>query len=411
LASVQTRAALCDMDEASLLSLVGASPLASGYRVAKVAISAGCAVVSLGGARRRTLGILLRERDDVSPCAYRTRRFNVAALGEGRLPRPEEQALKAFVVRLRSRERVLTGVPRFVDGALPPVASAQAISRATRAILSELERWAEVPEHEPVWQRFASWLLQARVSQRQARAAAQGGMAYDLALSERGSAWRAGITLNPRALPDLAARTLRLVRETGLDLPCARRALATIRPGIFLTVGCVLAGAQAKVKIYAQETTHGEEPLREAEILRWFGALPRGAPRRAAVLCMDLFPTGVLAPKLYVASLPGGLRGAARRRVERFVAESQRQGGFPYVTVRLGDGRSRFAANAVFSTHRSELRRGAWELVRAEVGGRELWDRLCHLRELSRGLSTDLAVTALGVDVDGEERDVYVVPT
>lgn len=412
LAGVQTRAPLADLDETALGSLLGQGSQAAKYRVAKVAIAQERAVVSLAEARGRALELLLARRDDAVPCAHRTRHFNVSVLREGTLPREEDRALKAFVAHLRSRERVLKETPRLIDVARPPIAEASAIRLATEAILVELGRWGEVPARQRVWSTFVAWVLQSRVSQRQAKAAALGAMAYDLALSLRGNAWRVGITLNPRALPDLAQRTLCLLRETTLDHGAGARALARVeRPGLFLTVGCVLAGDQAKVKIYAQETTHGEEPLDAAELQRFFGRLPRGAPRRCAVVCLDLYPSGRTATKLYVATLPVGLRGAARRRVEDFVATSQRLGGFPYVTVRFEKGRSRYAVNAVFSTHRSALRRGAWEWVLAQVGASPFWDRLGHLRDLARRKGADLAVTALGADIDGQELDVYVVPT
>jgi hypothetical protein len=372
---------------------------------------------------------VLSARDDARPRACATRRFNVACVcAEGQLARPQDRAFHALVARLEAAEAALSGapvfrVPRVAGDARPSVTRAPRVAAATAALLDRLAELAEIPRSQPIWRALRDAIVARGVARRQARAAELGALAYDLSLTARRGSWRAGITLNDRARPDLPALAARLVGELGADRGAADAALAAARrPRLELTLGAVVAGGDAKLKLYAQERRNGDTPLDRAALARLAEICARGAhdgrprrlPSRAGVACVDLH-AGRSALKIYVASPPAWLAPAERRRARAFAAAARRGGGYPYFTIRLDGDRAGAAMNAVYRLNRREAREGAWSLARAELGGggdRGQGSRgLDELMRTAAEHGAQLAVTAIGIDLDGgDEADVYVVP-
>jgi hypothetical protein len=364
----------------ALVRLLGGLRFGDGFRVVRVdPTPEGLHVALRAAARRRrdhaALSLLLAPRDPSrAERSASTCRFDVivTSLDGGELPRPAERAWHDFVAALRRIERRLP--------AETPIPAHRRILLETRALLADLAARARIDPMSIAWRTVSRWIDSSAASRRHADAIDRGTLAFDLAITRRAGAVRAGITVNERALPDLAARTRRLAARLGCSLPAAAAALSlAARPRLELTSGIVASGADAKLKIYAQETRHGARPISRRDLV----PLARAAsvdlsrlPARASVACLDLLPGGAVHLKLY-DDRPPPLPAALRRRALAFSRSARSLGGRIYFTTRFDPARARHAVNAVFPL---------------------------------RHVPSPLAVTAIGLDLAGDELDLYLTP-
>jgi hypothetical protein len=390
------------LDETGLGRLVGPEPLGE-YAVRDLSIARSGATVVLGRGTDR-FRVLIAPRDDAAPRAYATQRFNLVYLREGPLTPAQKQALAALASRLLEREPGDVAGLRFVPS---EPRGGRETAAVTRRLAERLAGWARLagPAAE-VWSLACAAITSPDAASRHTVSARRGGLAFDLSLSVRGAAMRAGITLNRRAQRGMRALAEKLIAAIGADPAAAAAALAVASlPGVEPTLGVLCAGRDAKVKIYAQERRQGEDPLSRralAPVARAAGVASSKLPVACAVACLDLRGDGSSALKVYLSSPPSGPAVSFARRVDD-------AGGHAYFTRRYDRQRAPVAWNGVFRAHRRHLREAAWTLMRSDVG-EPLVSRLDELARLVRRAGGELAITAIGIDPTGDERDVYFAP-